>query len=66
MPPVQVQVTVVVVLPLTAAVNCWVAPGARVAEPGVTETETPVEARAPTLIAPKAFCTAAYSAPAAP
>jgi len=39
-PPVPDQVTAVLLEPLTAAVNCWVPPGARAAEVGLIETET--------------------------
>jgi hypothetical protein len=34
------QVTAVFVVPVTVAVNCWVAPVARLAEDGVTLTAT--------------------------
>jgi hypothetical protein len=36
--PLTLQVTAIFVVPVTVAVNCWVVPGATVAEVGETET----------------------------
>ena len=39
-PPVAVQTTAVLLVPVTVAVNCWLAPAATDAELGETETAT--------------------------
>jgi len=39
-PPVADQVTAVLLLPVTVAVNCWVAPVESDAEPGEIDTAT--------------------------
>ncbi len=39
-PPVVVQVTAVLVVPVTVAVNCWVAPVESGAVPGASDTAT--------------------------
>jgi hypothetical protein len=45
------QVTAVFVVPVTVAVNCWVAPVARVVEDGLTLTATDVTAPAALKVA---------------
>ena len=40
LPPLAVQLTAVLVAPLTLAVNCWLLPTRREAELGFTATET--------------------------
>lgn len=39
-PPLADQVTAVLLLPVTAATNCWLAPVLTVAVPGLIDTET--------------------------